>query len=141
MTTDQENHPELKLIIDHTTLSVEDISRARDFYSKALAPLGIEKVGEVSAEISGSVAFAGFGIGRKGSLWIAEKGRQTPTTHICFRAPSREAVQNFYKAALDAGGNDNGAPGIRPEYHPEYYAAFVLDPEGHNIEAVCFKAE
>ncbi|MBZ0243393.1 MAG: hypothetical protein K8F24_09285, partial [Bacteroidales bacterium] len=71
----------------------------------------------------------------------AEKGRQTPATHICFRAPSRDAVRSFYEAALAEGGHDNGAPGIRPEYHPEYYAAFVLDPEGHNIEAVCFNDE
>ena len=141
MKTNQDNHPELKLIIDHTVLSVEDISRAKEFYSKALAPLGIEQVGEVSAEMSGSVAFVGFGFGRKGSLWIAEKGRQTPATHICFRAPSRDAVRSFYEAALAEGGHDNGAPGIRPEYHPEYYAAFVLDPEGHNIEAVCFNDE
>ncbi len=135
------NHPELSLMIDHTTLSVEDINRAKGFYSKALAPLGLEIVREVSAEISGSVAFVGFGIGRKGSLWIAEKGRQTPEAHICFRAPSREAVRTFYEIALAAGGADNGAPGVRLEYHPEYYAAFVLDPEGHNIEAVCFEAE
>lgn len=136
--TDQDNHPELKLVIDHTALSVEDLSRSEDFYSKALAPLGIEKVGEVSAEMSGSVAFVGFGIGRKGSLWIAGKGRQTPATHLCFRAPSRDSVRRFYEAAMAAGGVDNGAPDIRPEYHPDYYAAFVLDPEGHNIEAVCF---
>lgn len=141
MNTNQHSHPELKLIIDHTTISVENINRAKEFYISALAPLGIEKVGESSAELNGVLASIGFGIGRKGSLWIVKKGRQTPATHICFRAPSRKSVQEFYDAALSVGGKDNGAPGIRSKYHPEYYAAFVLDPEGHNIEAVCFEKE
>ena len=130
---------ELNLTIDHITLSVESLERAKDFYSKALAPIGLEIVGEVSAEQSGTVAFVGFGIGRKGSFWVAQSGRQTPTIHICFRAPTRAAVRAFHKAALEAGAEDNGEPGTRPEYHPAYYAAFVLSPEGHNIEAVCFK--
>ena len=72
---------------------------------------------------------------------FAEKGQQTPATHICFRAASRAAVRGFYQAALAAGGGDNGGPGARVEYHPAYYAAFVLSPEGHNIEAVCFEPE
>ena len=132
---------ELKLSIDHVSLSVEDIGRAKKFYSKALAPLGMEVVGEVTAEQSGSVGFVGFGIGRKGSLWVAHNGRQTPPAHICFRAPGRAAVRNFHAAALGAGAKDNGGPGVRPEYHDAYYAAFVLSPEGHNIEAVCFDDE
>jgi hypothetical protein len=102
---------------------------------------GVEVVGEVTAKQSGSVGFVGFGIGRKGSLWVAHKGRQTPATHICFRAPTRAAVRDFHAAALDAGAKDNGGPGVRPEYHDAYYAAFVLSPEGHNIEAVCFEGE
>jgi catechol 2,3-dioxygenase-like lactoylglutathione lyase family enzyme len=132
---------ELNLAIDHVSLSVEDLARARSFYAPALAPLGLEKVGEVTAEQSGSVAFIGFGIGRKGSLWIGQHGRQTPVTHVCFRAATRAAVRDFHAAAIAAGGTDNGAPGPRPEYHPSYFAAFVLDPEGHNIEAVCFEPE
>ena len=132
---------ELGLLIDHVTLSVADLGRARDFYRRALAPLGIEVVGEMTAEQSGSVGFVGFGRGRKGSLWVAESGRQTPSTHVCFRAKDRDAVRAFHAAALAAGGEDNGAPGIRERYHPAYYAAFALDPEGHNIEAVCFEAE
>ena len=132
---------ELTLTIDHVSLSVEDLERAKNFYSKALAPLGMRIVGEVTPEQSGSVGFVGFGVGRKGSLWVAHKGRQTPTTHICFRAPTRAAVRDFHAAALEAGGRDNGAPGVRPEYHNSYYAAFVLSPEGHNIEAVCFEDE
>ncbi len=91
---------ELNLMIDHVSLSVEDLERAKYFYSKALAPLGLEVVGEVTAEQSGSVAFVGFGIGRKGSFWVAHNGRQTPTTHICFRAPTRAAVRAFHAAAL-----------------------------------------
>jgi catechol 2,3-dioxygenase-like lactoylglutathione lyase family enzyme len=129
------------LIIDHVSLSVEDLGRAKYFYSKALAPLGLDVVGEVTAEQSGSIAFVGFGIGRKGSFWVAHNGRQTPLTHICFRAPTRAAVRAFHAAALGAGATDNGGPGVRPEYHDAYYAAFVLGPEGHNIEAVCFEDE
>lgn len=132
---------ELRLVIDHIALSVSDLASAREFYVSALAPLGLEVVGEYDAATSGSVAFVGFGRGRKGSLWIAESGRQTPITHICFRAQTRQQVRDFYEAALAAGGTDNGAPGIREIYHPAYYAAFVNDLEGHNIEAVCFEPE
>jgi catechol 2,3-dioxygenase-like lactoylglutathione lyase family enzyme len=129
---------ELKLTIDHVTLSVADLDRAKAFYAPALSPLGLALVSEISAEVSGDVALAGFGIGRKGTLWLAARGRQTPPTHICFRGPTRAAVRDFYNAALMAGGIDNGAPGPRTEYHDAYYAAFVLDPDGNNIEAVCF---
>ncbi len=132
---------ELRLAIDHISLSVADLAKAKAFYSALLSPLGLELVGEVTAEQSGTVAFAGYGIGRKGQLWIAEKGRQTPSTHICFRALSREAVRKFHAAGIAAGGTDNGPPGVHEVYHPEYYAAFILDPEGHNIEAVTFEPE
>lgn len=132
---------DLRLVIDHITLSVADLGAAREFYSAALAPLGLDVVGEVSAEQSGSVSFVGYGIGRKGQLWIAEKGRQTPTCHIAFRTSSRQSVRDFYAAAVASGGSDNGPPGIREVYHSDYYAAFVLDPEGHNIEAVTFAPE
>lgn len=132
---------ELKMMLDHVSLSVADMERAKRFYSAVLATLGMEMVGEVTAAQSGSVAYAGFGIGRKGQLWIAEDGPQTPSAHICFRAPSRQAVRDFHAAGLANGGTDNGAPGIREIYHPEYYAAFVRDPEGHNIEAVTFEPE
>jgi catechol 2,3-dioxygenase-like lactoylglutathione lyase family enzyme len=132
---------ELNLTIDHVSLSVEDLERAKDFYSKTLAPVGLALVAEVGAEQSGSVARLGFGVGRKGSFWVAERGRQTPNAHICFRAQSRAAVRAFHDAALRAGAQDYGQPGTRPEYHPAYYAAFVLSPEGHNIEAVCFDDE
>ena len=132
---------ELNLTIDHVTLSVDNLNRAKDFYAKALAPIGLEIVGEMSAEQTGTVAYVGFGVGRKGSFWLAQKGRQTPATHICFRAATRTAVRAFHKAAVGAGAKDNGEPGARPEYHPAYFAAFVLSPEEHNIEAVCFENE
>jgi catechol 2,3-dioxygenase-like lactoylglutathione lyase family enzyme len=132
---------ELNLTIDHVTLSVADLDRAKAFYAAALGPLDLALVGEVSAEMSGDVAFAGFGIGRKGALWLAARGQQMPPTHICFRARSRSAVRDFYEAALAAGGMDNGPPGARTSYHEAYYAAFVLDPDGNNIEAVCFEPE
>ncbi|MDF1664217.1 MAG: VOC family protein [Planctomycetota bacterium] len=126
-------------MIDHVSLSVEDITKAKHFYTKALAPLGLGLVGEYSAEESGDVAAAGFGIGRKGSFWLLESGQQSPPSHVCFRASSHEAVRQFYQAGLDAGGMDNGPPGPRELYHPAYYAAFIHSPEGHNIEAVCFE--
>lgn len=132
---------ELGLTIDHVTLSVADIDRAKAFYTAALAPIDLQPIADITAEMSGTVAYCGFGRSRKGTLWLAEKGRQTPPTHIAFRAPSREAVRRFHHAALAAGGTDHGAPGIREEYHSEYFGAFVLDPEGHNIEAVCFEPE
>jgi catechol 2,3-dioxygenase-like lactoylglutathione lyase family enzyme len=132
---------ELDLTIDHITLSVTDLGRAKVFYSAALHPLGLALIAEVSAEASGDVAFAGFGLGRKGTLWLAARGKQTPPTHVCFRAKTRAAVRNFYGAALKAGGADNGPPGPRTEYHDAYYAAFVLDPDGNNIEALCFEPE
>ena len=132
---------ELKMTLDHISLSVADLGRAKRFYAAALAGIGMELVGEVTAEQTGSTAHAGFGIGRKGHFWLAEAGQQTPPSHICFRADSRQAVRAFHKAGLAHGGTDNGAPGIREIYHPEYYAAFIKDPEGHNIEAVCFEPE
>jgi catechol 2,3-dioxygenase-like lactoylglutathione lyase family enzyme len=132
---------ELKMMLDHVSLSVVDLDRAKRFYAATLSELGMELVGEVTAEQSGSVAHAGFGIGRKGQLWLSGDGPQMPSAHICFRAGSRQAVRDFYAAGLANGGSDNGAPGIRAIYHPEYYAAFVTDPEGHNIEAVCFEPE
>lgn len=132
---------ELKMMLDHVSLSVADMDREKRFYTAVLAELGMELVGEVTTAQSGSVAHAGFGVGRKGQLWLAGHGRQTPSAHICFRTDTRKAVRAFHAAGLANGGSDNGAPGIRENYHPEYYAAFVTDPEGHNIEAVCFEPE
>lgn len=129
---------ELALTIDHLTLSVADIAKAKAFYEMALAPAGLELVAELTPDITGRAHFVAFGKGRKGNLWIAATGQQTPATHFCFRVGSRAAVRAFHEQAIAAGGVDNGAPGVREMYHPEYYAAFVTDPEGHNVECVTF---
>jgi len=119
--------------IDHTGLTVEDYPRARAFYLAALAPLGIGIVMEFPMD-NGTTA-AGLGPSGKAFFWLSGGGRAS-RMHIAFRADSRAQVDAFYNAAIAAGGADNGAPGIRPHYHEHYYAAYVLDPEGHNIEAV-----
>jgi len=126
--------------IDHTGISVEDFAKAKEFYSKALAPLGITLMMEVPGSVTGSVDAAGFGAEGKPFFWLAAGGKQT-RTHIAFGANTRADVDAFYQAAMAAGGTDNGPPGIRAHYHPTYYGAFVLDPDGHNIEAVCHAPE
>lgn len=132
-------------MIDHIGMPVSDIARATDFYLKALAPLGISMIMQVSAEQTGSGAAVGFGPpgveedfqSGKPSFWIGEGEPLAGHIHVAFVAQSRGNVDAFYEAALAAGGKDNGAPGLRPQYHANYYAAFVLDPDGNNIEAVC----
>jgi catechol 2,3-dioxygenase-like lactoylglutathione lyase family enzyme len=132
-------------MIDHIGMTVGNIARATEFYQKALAPLGYGLVMEVSAEESGHGAAVGFGAPAKDadfqsgkpSFWIGEDERPGGHVHVAFVAVSREAVDAFYRAALSAGGKDNGPPGLRPQYHAGYYAAFVLDLDGNNIEAVC----
>lgn len=126
-------------ILDHIGVAVADIARAKDFYTRALAPLGISAVMEFPAAVTGGAHVVGFGRGGKGEFWISQEGRTVPHIHVAFRAGSRALVDAFYAAAIAAGGTDNGAPGLRPMYHPDYYGAFVLDPDGHNIEAVCHK--
>jgi catechol 2,3-dioxygenase-like lactoylglutathione lyase family enzyme len=118
-------------MIDHTGIVVSDLKKSRKFYEQALAPLGYAMLFEVPGDVG-----MGFGEPPKPDFWI---GRGTPTVnqHIAFRANSRAVVDAFYRAALAAGGTDNGAPGARPHYHANYYGAFVLDLDGHNIEAVC----
>src|SRR3989304_5714261 len=124
-------------VIDHMGFQVSDYERALSFYEKALAPLGISVVMRVTPEQTGGYAGAGFGSKGKPTFWLEKGARTAPKPHIAFVAENRAAVDAFYKAALAAGGKDNGAPGLRPHYHPNYYGAFVLDPDGHNIEAVC----
>ena len=124
-------------MIDHTGLSVGDYQRSRAFYAAALKPLGYEVVMEVT-EVG---PWAGFGAGGKPDFWIGGAAVTAPGVHVAFRAPDRATVRAFHAAALAAGGRDNGAPGLRPEYHPNYYGAFVLDPDGHNVEAVCHDPE
>ena len=124
-------------MIDHIGMPVRDLARATEFYLQALAPLGIAIVLRVSAEESGHGAAVGFGANQKPFFWIGEGERLGGHVHVAFAASSREAVDAFYRAGLAAGGKDNGPPGLRPHYHANYYGAFVLDPDGNNIEAVC----
>jgi catechol 2,3-dioxygenase-like lactoylglutathione lyase family enzyme len=128
-------------MIDHTGVGVSNFERSKAFYEKALGPLGYQIIMDISAAETGSFAGAGFGIPPKPDFWIGTSAPQVPPVHIAFRADSRAEVDAFYKAAIAAGGRDNGAPGLRPHYHPSYYGAFVLDPDGHNIEAVCHNKE
>ena len=125
-------------MLDHIGFSVSDYARAKAFYEKALAPLGYVIAMEVQQDANDAKA-AGFGIDGKPDFWIGGEGKLNKPVHIAFTAQDRAAVDAFYKAALAAGGTDNGPPGLRPHYHASYYAAFVLDPDGHNIEAVCHK--
>lgn len=129
-------------VIDHMGISVSDIVRSRAFYEAALKPLGITVRMEVTPDqtISGGTAL-GFGEeGDHGFFWIGDNERVGQGTHVAFQAKDRAAVDAFHAAALTAGGTDHGAPGLRPHYGPDYYAAFVLDPDGANIEAVYHEA-
>jgi catechol 2,3-dioxygenase-like lactoylglutathione lyase family enzyme len=123
-------------MLDHIGFSVLDIVRSKQFYSAALAPLSITVVMEVTAEQTGKDAHVGFGLNGKPFFWIGTGAKPSTRVHVAFTAASRAQVESFYKAALAAGGRDNGPPGIRAHYHPNYYGAFVLDPDGNNIEVV-----
>jgi catechol 2,3-dioxygenase-like lactoylglutathione lyase family enzyme len=125
-------------MIDHIGIDVSDFARARAFYDAALAPLGATFLAQVPEEFTGGVKVGGYGMDRP-TFWISEGAAQTPAVHIAFAARDRAAVDAFHAAALAAGGTDNGRPGLRPQYHPDYYGAFVLDPDGNNIEAVCHR--
>ena len=127
--------------IDHTSLSVSDFAAAKKFYAAALEPLRIAVLMEFPASVTGNVDVCGLGADGKPFFWLAAAGKTTPRIHLAFRAETRAQVDAFYKAAIAAGGKDNGGPGLRPMYHPNYYGAFVLDADGHNIEAVCHKPE
>ena len=123
-------------MIDHMGFSVSDYERAKAFYTKALAPLGYSLIMEVRRDQNDTPA-AGFGVDGKPDFWIGGEGGLNHPMHVAITARDRATVDAFYHAALAAGGTDNGAPGLRPHYHPNYYGAFVLDPDGHNVEAVC----
>jgi catechol 2,3-dioxygenase-like lactoylglutathione lyase family enzyme len=126
-------------MLDHAGFPVSDYARSKAFYLQALAPLGYALVMEVQQHENDAPA-AGFGANGKPDLWIGGEGGLQRPIHIAIAAQDRAAVDAFYRATIAAGGKDNGAPGLRPHYHPNYYAAFVLDPDGHNIEAVCHTA-
>lgn len=122
------------MIIDHIGLAVSDYEMSKQFFCKALAPLGIEVVQEVQG-------WAGLGRSGKPEFWFGQHSPPHASMHIAFVAESRAQVRAFHEAALQAGAEDNGAPGVREIYHPNYYGAFVIGPDGHNIEAVCHAAE
>ena len=116
-------------MLDHLYVGVSDLESSAAFYAGALAPLGMSEVFRRPGQVA-------FGVGGRPRFFIRAGGGREPV-HVAFEAPDRETVDRFHAAALAAGGRDNGAPGIRAHYHPNYYGAFVLDPDGHNIEAVC----
>jgi catechol 2,3-dioxygenase-like lactoylglutathione lyase family enzyme len=124
-------------MLDHIGLKVTDLDRAKAFYDKALAPLGVSVIMNVPAEETGASGYLGYGEGFKPYFWVSADMQATERLHVAFAADTRAKVDAFYKAAMAAGGRDNGPPGVRALYHPTYYGAFVLDPDGHNIEAVC----
>ena len=119
-------------MLDHIGIPVWDFERSKRYYAQALSPLGYELIMEPSSSA------AGFGRLGKPDFWIAQ-GEIGQAIHIAFAAEDRATVDAFYEAAMAAGGRDNGGPGLRPHYHASYYGAFVLDPDGNNIEAVCHK--
>jgi catechol 2,3-dioxygenase-like lactoylglutathione lyase family enzyme len=123
------------MMIDHVTANVSDLEQAKRFYRQALEPLGYS----LAIEIGGMAA--GFGTGEgMADFWIGTR-EERGATHVAFSASNRATVDAFHEAALAAGGTDNGAPGVRPHYHETYYAAFVHDPDGNNVEAVCHSPE
>lgn len=123
-------------MIDHISLNVKDYRKSLEFYKKALAPIGIELLMEPIPQVGG------FGRDQKPFFWIGgDKKPVHSDVHVAFTVNKRSLVDKFYEAAMKAGGKDNGKPGIREIYHPNYYGAFVLDPDGNNIEAVCHLQE
>lgn len=122
-------------MIDHVGICVSDYDKSKEFYKTALHPLGYQLV----TEFGGTTA--GFGVAGKPDFWISKNEQIKPPVHVAFQCTSRLEVDAFYSAAIAAGGTDNGKPGLRPHYHPDYYGAFVLSPDGHNIEAVCHTPE
>jgi catechol 2,3-dioxygenase-like lactoylglutathione lyase family enzyme len=130
-------------MLDHITISVADYEKSKRFYTEALKPLGYSLLIEVEgyAGFGDATGFVGFGsaenIGPIATFWLYQGEHPSKHTHIAFRASRRDVVDDFHHQAIKAGGQDNGAPGIRAHYHPHYYGAFVYDPDGNNIEAVC----
>lgn len=127
-------------MLDHIGLTVSDYAASREFYLKALAPLGMGMVMEIGPDATGGPGFAGLGKGGKPFFWFGE-GSTMDGLHVALSAATRAEVDAFHAAALAAGAKDNGAPGLRPQYHPNYYGAFVIDPNGVNLEAVCHAPE
>lgn len=121
-------------MIDHLGLPATDYERSKAFFLKALAPLGVDVVMEGPYGV-------GIGLPGKPTLWLHQSAQAVSPLHLAFSAQNRSQVDAFHAAALAAGGQDNGGPGLRPHYHPNYYGAFVIGPDGHNVEAVCHRPE
>ena len=128
-------------MIDHLSVPVSDFEKSKAFYRKALAPFGYALLMEFPASAIQDGDVAGFGELSKPDFWIVIGASSQPSIHVAFRVNSRALVDAFYHAAIAAGGRDNGAPGLRSHYHQDYYGAFVLDPDDHNIEALCHVRE
>lgn len=128
-------------MIDHIGIVASNFAASRAFYDGALAALKIGVMMEVPPEQNGGNHGLGYGAEGKPFFWLSNQGQRSGGMHVAFTAGSRAEVDAFYAAALQAGGTDNGAPGLRPHYHATYYAAFVLDPDGINVEAVCHAPE
>ena len=128
-------------MIDHTGIVASDFDKSKKFYSTVLSTIGYSLLMELPASVTGHTDVAGFGEPQKPDFWISKGSPNNPPVHVAFRAGTRVQVDAFFKAAIAAGAQDNGQPGLRPHYHPNYYGAFVLDPDGHNIEAVCHEPE
>lgn len=132
------------MALDHVSVGVTNVTRAKALYDAALAPLGMKPIFPV--DIAGRLVGVGYGENQKPSFWIQLPANQQPASmgngvHIAFAAPNRAAVDAFYLAALEHGGVEDGAPGLRTEYHPDYYAALVRDPDGNKLEAVSHHSE
>jgi catechol 2,3-dioxygenase-like lactoylglutathione lyase family enzyme len=128
-------------MIDHMGVGASDFAASKRFYDAALSALGIVSVMEVTPEQSGRYHGIGYGRDGKPFFWLGNDGPRGTGIHVAFAASDRAAVDAFHKAALGSGGRDNGAPGLRPHYHANYYGAFVFDPDGINVEAVCHAPE
>jgi catechol 2,3-dioxygenase-like lactoylglutathione lyase family enzyme len=128
-------------MIDHIGIGAGDYAASRRFYDGALATLGIGVVMEITAEQTGGYYGVGYGKAGKPFFWVSGGGARGPGIHVAFTASSRAEVDAFHAAGLRAGGRDNGPPGLRPHYHPDYYGAFLLDPDGVNVEAVTHAPE
>ena len=123
-------------MLDHVSLGVADLERSRRFYDAALRPLGIVRIVDFHGRGSDYGAMAGS-LGVEFTITSESGVMPAPGMHVCFRAPDREAVRAFHAAALACAGQSDGEPGLRAEYHADYFAAFVLDPDGNRVEAVC----
>ncbi|MEP6483421.1 MAG: VOC family protein [Rudaea sp.] len=129
-------------MLDHIGFPVKDFEHSKHFYQRVLMPLGIVLMMELTPEQSGGGAHAGFGKAGKPYFWISDdRDAAKISMHVALNAPTRASVREFYKHAIGLGAKDNGAPGLRPHYHQDYYGAFVIDPNGINLEAVCHQPE